>query len=231
MTEATAPDARHGRGGRLLYGFLRAVAAVVFRLYFRLRSRGLEGCPAGPLIIVANHTSFLDPFVLQATFRRRIVFMVTSAFYDLRRFRWFLQLMGCIRVKDGVSRKAIDEALAVLARGGVVGIFPEGGISRHGWLLPAQPGAAALMLRADVPILPAYIGGLFAAFPRHAWFPRPRSVEVRYGKPIRLPQRDATVPRKRLTGTLTRDIMRVLADLGGVPAPEAARDPTLSSEA
>src|SRR6185503_15250524 len=104
----------------------------------------------------ANHASFLDPFILQVTFRRPIVFLVTGAFYDMRRFRWFLRLMSCIPVQEGVAnRRAIDQALAVLERGGVIGIFPEGAISRDGKLQPAQGGAAAMVLRARVPLLPA----------------------------------------------------------------------------
>jgi 1-acyl-sn-glycerol-3-phosphate acyltransferase len=210
----------------VVFRILRGAVRPLLRWYFHLRVTGSDECPGGPLIVAANHASFLDPFILQVTFPRRIVFMVTASFYDLWRFRWFLWLMGCIRVEDEApNRRALEQAFAVLERGGVIGIFPEGAISRDGKLQPAQPGAAAMVLRAHAPLVPAYIKGLFEAFPRTARFPRPKPVEVRYGRPISYDGIATDLPRRLRTRQLTRELMQELARLGQVTAPVSDLDP------
>jgi 1-acyl-sn-glycerol-3-phosphate acyltransferase len=228
---------RPTRRGELALRAVKLLAVPAFKLYFRLGAEGVDRIPPGPAILAPNHVSFLDPFVLQAVLRRRVFFMVTSDYFDLRRFHWFLKLMDSIRVdEDHLNRAAMRDARNVLASGRLLGIFPEGSISRDGLVHDGQAGAAALMLAARAPVVPVGIDGTFRALHRHARFPRPVRITVRFGEPLDLAsllRRDGgrRSRRERITELLMESIARLAraprasrpgeTSPGGAPAPEA----------
>ncbi|MEW6744048.1 MAG: lysophospholipid acyltransferase family protein [Planctomycetota bacterium] len=209
---------RPSLAGRVALPLLKLVAVPSFKLYFRLRAEGRERIPPGPALLAPNHVSFLDPFVLQAVLRRRIFYMVTSDFYDRRKFGWFLRLLQCIRVDEsGSNVAAVRAAHAVLAGGGLIGIFPEGAISRDGRLRAGLPGAAALMLMAGVPVVPVGLDGTFRALRRSARFPRPARVTVRFGEPIDISSEvRAAADRRGALQRVTESLMQTIAELARV---------------
>ncbi len=141
--EAAEPFSRLNRIG---YQIVRAIARVTAWPYFRLRIEGAEHLPPGPVIVAPNHCSYIDPLVLQAVIpSHRIVFMMTSDWYDVKSIQPFFRFMKCISVEEGArNRKALEEALGMLRLGASVGIFPEGQIGPEGKLGEFSPGVASL---------------------------------------------------------------------------------------
>ena len=117
-----------------------------------------------------------------------------------------------IPIRDGaIELSAVRQLFATLRRGEIVGIFPEGRITRDGNLSPARPGIIAIAARAAVPIVPAGVAGAFEAFPREARVPLPRPVHVRFGPP--LPVERAAATDRLLQAELASELMRRIARL------------------
>lgn len=191
-----------------------AIFGTAVRVAFRVRVEG-EALPAGPCVLVANHTSYLDPVVLGAVIRRRVAFLTNASICSKPTLGWFLRWTHSIPVHArGRNRDAMRRARDVLAKGGVLGVFPEGGISRDGGLLLGNPGAVALALAGGVPIVPVGLLGASAALPPWSALPRPRQVVVRVGAP--LPTLGADVSeegRRARLRVVTRQVMDAIAEL------------------
>ena len=173
----------------LFYRSMRWLSALP-RWYFRVRVEGARWVPAaGPCIIAANHTSYVDPIVLWMASPRHVRFIVDRQQYHRPVIHWVAVHTGAIPVEnDPRDLGSLRRALLALRDGSVLGIFPEGGRSGDGSLKPAKPGAVLLALRAGVPLIPAGIVGAFDAYSRHHRFPRPRAILVRFGEPVDLPE-------------------------------------------
>ena len=176
--------------GTVMYSFLRLVFTPVLKGYFGLRSEGAERIPErGPLLIAANHASYIDPFVLGATCPRPIHFMMLKKYWKKPLLGWVAGKAGAFPVDPGSANpSAIRESLSVLKGGGVLGIFPEGGISRDGIMKPGMSGVALLALRTGVPVVPAAILGSHKALRKGMVVPRPHRVLVRYASPLQFPK-------------------------------------------
>jgi 1-acyl-sn-glycerol-3-phosphate acyltransferase len=114
----------------------------------------------GPAILVCNHTSALDPVLIQSASRRVIVWMMAKEYYELPALNWFFRLVECIPVdRGGRDMAATRAALRALDDGRVLGIFPEGRIEDSRELLPFQTGVALMAIKTGVPVYPAYLDG------------------------------------------------------------------------
>jgi 1-acyl-sn-glycerol-3-phosphate acyltransferase len=198
-----------------LYRTLKAVIAPAADRYFKLRASGAERLPPGPFILAANHSSLLDWVFVARFVPRPIRFALAREFFYQRPFTWIYRQLGVIPFHDGrFEPSAMRKLLGTLARGEIVGIFPEGWITRDGALLPAQRGVIAFAARAGVAIVPAGVLGAFEAFPRAARLPRPRPVRVAFGEPLGVPpaaRRDRTAQRE-LAGELMARIGALRAE-------------------
>ena len=103
------------------------------------------------------------------------------------------------------------DAPRVVRSGQPLVIFPEGGISRDGRLQPGQPGVAALMARARVPVIPVAILGTHEVLPYHATFPRAHRIRIRFGDPIAAPAHDLDREGQR---AFADRIMQAIHELG-----------------
>jgi 1-acyl-sn-glycerol-3-phosphate acyltransferase len=164
----------------------RAVALPLLRAGFDFRVEGAERIPArGPALLASNHLSFMDPVVLQGALRRPIHYLMTARLYRDRRWRWFYRLFDTVPVTLGAGNfKALAEAAARLEAGEVVGVFPEGGISRDGSLGPFRRGVALLAMRTGTPVVPVAIVGTGAALPAGTLRLRRAPIRVRVGEPV-----------------------------------------------
>jgi 1-acyl-sn-glycerol-3-phosphate acyltransferase len=165
---------------------LRVVFGPAFTVAFRLKTSGRENVPrTGAAILVANHASFLDPILIGICARRPVRFLVANDFYRDPRLHLALRWLGAIPVGgDAGSIRSFRRIGDVIKNGSLLGIFPEGGITRDGAMKPFRAGAAVLALRTGVPLVPIYLDGTFAALPRYAKWPRFVPVTVRIGNPI-----------------------------------------------
>lgn len=210
-----------------LFVAFRAVLGTVLRGWFRLRVEGPPP-PAGPCVLAANHSSFVDPLVLGAVTRARIVYLMTEVVWRSRGFGWFYRWNRTIPIRTrGGNREALRAARAVLQQGRVLGIFPEGGLSRDGLPMLGNPGAVSLVLQENVPIVPVGIVGAHAALPAGAVWPRPRRITIRFGEPILPTELDAMGggDRRARLREATATIMRRIAALTG----QAAREDVLGT--
>lgn len=203
------------RVSAIFYWIIKTIAWPVTRIYVRLRVEGLHHVPAtGPVMVVANHASFVDPIVLGSAFPRRITFMITRPIYKLRRLTWFYYLMGTIPVAPEIPDPgAMKSALRVLHAGGIVGIFPEGQRMPDGNLGEGKAGAALLAARTGVPVVPAAIVGAHAVMPVGAAFPRPRPVKVVFGSPIRFPAVTTRRPTREQLDVFADHMMKTISEL------------------
>ncbi len=200
-----------------LYRLTRPVGNVFARPYWRLGIRGAVEAipPEGPLVVASNHASFLDPWLLGLAFPRGVRYLINRDWYDRSAlWRAFFRANGTIPVASRDPEATIAVVCEALARGQVVGIFPEGAISRDGRMRRFRPGVCAIAARSGAPVLPVGLRGNFAALPRHARVPRPSRVTVWVGAPLRFPGAPVRgpIPREaaaRFLGQLRGEIARL----------------------
>lgn len=149
-------------------------------LYCRVEYSGRENIPAsGPLVVAANHGSYLDPFFVSTGMDRFVRYMAIDRFFRMPVIGWCMRTFGAFPVyQQGVDKAAVEEAIDILKKGGTFGIFPEGGLTLDGGLRPPKLGMAMIAASAGAPVLPVTISGSFAVFPKDGGFPRPRKVKV-----------------------------------------------------
>ncbi|MBN2467476.1 MAG: 1-acyl-sn-glycerol-3-phosphate acyltransferase, partial [Deltaproteobacteria bacterium] len=167
-------------------------------------------------ILAANHASFMDSPVLQAASGRRIIYFMTERFYDPLWGRWFFKRMHCIPVHENTvyNLASLRIALSLLKEGKVIGIFPEGGISRDGRLQKARPGALLLAQKSSAPIVPAFISGTYQALPRHAKFFRKAKITVSFGNPLFFNELSNSLSGKSGLEKATDNLFKKFRELG-----------------
>ena len=154
---------------------LRFVAWVASRLVYRYRVTGDEHIPAdGPAVLVANHVSFVDAVLLMAASPRPIRFIMDHRIFKVPVLGWIFRLAKCIPIapqKDDPAtyQRAFDTAAQVLREGDLLGIFPEGGITRDGQLQPFKGGVMKILERAEadgvkVPVVPMALTNLWGSY-------------------------------------------------------------------
>lgn len=170
----------------MIYLVLRIVFTLYLRIFHLVTFRGTEHIPAtGPVILCANHTSYLDSMLMGLASRRKVTFMILRSFYRHPFLGLFIQGCGAIPVSQSAAdRESMRRALEVLERGGVIGIFPEGRLSTTGDTGEGRPGAALLATLSGAPIVPVTISGAFAAFPKGRVTPRLARITVDVHPPL-----------------------------------------------
>ena len=214
---------------------LRAVTGAGLSVLAAIEAEGLENIPAsGPCIIAVNHLSKADTPLFMSKLPRRTVMLANEKYRSSRIINWVISDVGqAIYVTpNALDEHALNDALAVLRAGGLLGLAPEGTRSKTGGLMRARTGAAYLAVAANVPVVPV------AAWGQENWRSRMRSLHripicVRAGKPLVFPPGPAT-PQQLLQ--YTDEIMHALARLlperyRGVYGAELAASPGALSPA
>lgn len=172
----------------MLYRIIWPICWVLCKILFRLKISGQNNIPSsGPLIVVANHNSYVDPVVLALAFRRRIYFMAKSELFKIPLFGAFVRALGGFPVERGEpDRKALKSALQILVEGKILGIFPEGTRIRRPGLGPMESGTAIIAMKSEASVLPVGITGSDRVMPEGTRFPRFPKIEIRVGSPLSL---------------------------------------------
>ena len=149
---------------------LRFIAFIASRIVYRFKVRGDEHIPTeGPAIIACNHVSFVDAVLLMAASPRPIRFVMDHRIFRMPVLGWLFKLGKAIPVasqkEDPVAyAAAFDAADKVLADGDLLGIFPEGAITRDGQLQPFKGGIMKILERRPVPVVPVALQNLWGSF-------------------------------------------------------------------
>lgn len=169
-----------------IYKISQWIGLIFCKLYFRLSGKGLKYIPkSGPVLLVSNHASFIDPFLDGVMLSRPIHFMARSDLWNVKFLAWWIPRVGGIPIRRvGIDRKAIQVTLDYLKKNEIVMIYPEGTRSMDGKLQPGMPGVGMIAHMAKVPVIPIYISGSHQAYPRKAKYPKPKKIRVFYGPPI-----------------------------------------------
>jgi 1-acyl-sn-glycerol-3-phosphate acyltransferase len=184
MMKRVDTDIRYPRR-RVIRALLQRLAHTAFAVLTDLQIVGRENLPAGgPLLVVANHFSYIDPVAMVRVVPWPLEFI--GGFRTPNAPTWTTgipRMWGFFPVFRGTgSRYALRAAEAVLAQGGVLGVFPEAG-SWAQVLRPARPGAAYLAVRTGAPLLPMGFDGLIDVFPSLRKGRRARAT-LRIGEPF-----------------------------------------------
>ena len=177
--------------GHLAWG---AATRAYFSLWHRLEVIGREHLPVEPpFVLIGNHTSHLDALILAAplplTIRDR-VFPLAAGDVFFEKTTTALFAMSLINALPLWRRRCTPHALAEL-RQRLVGepcgfiLFPEGGRSRDGSMMPFKAGLGMLIAGVDVPVIPCHISGAFDALPPDCRVPRPRKIVMTVGPALR----------------------------------------------
>jgi 1-acyl-sn-glycerol-3-phosphate acyltransferase len=189
-------------------------------LGFSLRTEGSHHMPLeGPVLLIANHESFLDPLAVGLAVRRHINYLARKTLFTNKIFGSFLRSVGCVPVdQEGVAKEGLKTSLELLKGGRALLIFPEGERTWTGEMVPFKPGILLLLKRAQVPIVPVGVAGAYEAYPRGRvlpqfsplFWPWPRgAVAACVGRPIP-PERLAKLERQEILDLLFHELKAVV---------------------
>lgn len=169
----------------LWYRLTQWVVGGVSRMYFRVRRRGMKNMPAeGPVVLLANHQSHLDPLLIGCFMPRPLGYLARDTLFQ-GILGPMIRAYDAIPIdRDGSGLAGIRATLKRIKQGDAVLMFPEGTRSQDGKLQPLKPGFIALVRRGKASIVPLGIAGTFEAYPRGSKFPAPRPVALVCGKAI-----------------------------------------------
>lgn len=176
---------------------------------------GAEG-GSGHYVYMSNHQSMYDIPVLLATLPTRTQFLAKASLFRIPLFGQAIKVGGFVPVERGDrvrGREAFEQAVERIVAGNSILVFPEETRSRDGDLLPFKKGGVLLALKSGLPVVPVGIRGTREVRGKGSILIRPRTVEVRYGRPLDLSGH--TIQERT---ELTRRVRQRVAELAGVEA-------------
>ncbi len=182
---AAGSGKERGPGELLWYRFAQHMVATFLAALGGWRTSGRHHMPAtGPVLLVSNHLSFLDVFLLGISVHRPLNYVARSTLF-LPALGFLIRSVGGFPIqREGMGASGMKETLRRLRNGGIVTLFPEGTRSRDGQLAPLKSGIAVLVSRAGVPVVPAGIAGTYEAWPRSQLLPAFKPIRIHFGPPI-----------------------------------------------
>jgi len=230
---------RRHKSMSLGYCVMHTLCWLLLKCGYTIRVRGLENIPAeGGVLLIANHVAYADVLVMGVRSRRPVRFLSWEGFERQRIMRFLTRTMGTIPVAESKAKDAIQKSADALKAGEVVCIFPEGSLTRNGGILPLRKGYELIARRAECPILPLAIDGMWGSLfsfsggkffwkmPKH--YPRLVNVVIGQAYPsvehaktrLRLLElaSEAFARRDSLGGHLGREVAEGLAKKGGAVA-------------
>ncbi len=179
---------------------LRFIGVTLTHSFYRIKVRGAENIPErGPALLISNHVSFVDGFLVSACTSRKVKFLMHEDYYRFPLFYPLVKFLGFIEVPGGKRPKAmkyaIDATREALENGDVVCIFPEGRITKNGNINKFHEGFTRMIPEdADIPLIPVSIGRIWGSIFSYRYgkvrpripgnFPHPAALNI--GAPMAL---------------------------------------------
>src|SRR6056297_134741 len=145
--------------GKIIYWLSYYLVNIYLKIVHNWKVKGKKNVPKkGPLIVVSNHVSYLDPPIVGSAVNRHLHFMAKTELFEKKWFGFILKQIGSFPVKRGTpDKKAIRRSLEILKNGKVLCMFPEGTRIKGDKLGDAKPGVTLIALMSESPILPVGI--------------------------------------------------------------------------
>ncbi|MCU1506607.1 MAG: 1-acyl-sn-glycerol-3-phosphate acyltransferase [Microbacteriaceae bacterium] len=209
----------------MFYWFMKnLVAGPILKTVFRPWVTGHENIPkTGGVIMASNHLSFIDSVFLPLLMERRITFLAKSDYYTARGIKgWaiktFLKAAGMIPIdRSGgkASEASLQTGLGVLARGEILGIYPEGTRSPDAKLYRGRTGVARMILEGSVPVVPVAMIDTEKVMPVGRRIPKVRRIGIVIGKPLDFSRFQGMEGDRFILRSITDEIMYELDRLSG----------------
>lgn len=182
---AESPARDRSLAAVLWYRFVQCLVAVILSAFYGLRATGRKNIPrTGPALLISNHLSYLDVFLLGILLPRPLNYVARSTLFVPVLGPLIRSVGGFPIQRDGLGASGMKETLRRLRNGGIVILFPEGTRSVDGELGEIKAGIALLASRAKVAVIPAAVAGTFESWPRRRPLPAPHPLRVHFGPPI-----------------------------------------------
>ena len=149
---------------------LRLVVLIFVRIMYRLKINGLENLPNhGPMIVACNHISFVDAIIINSVVKQPVRFLMDNSLFNLPLLGQFSRLGKAIPIASakevpGLKEKAFQTAALGLRNGDIIGIFPEGSITRDGKIQPLRRGLEDLLAIQEAIVIPMALHGMWGSF-------------------------------------------------------------------
>ena len=189
--------------------FVRFTLLTVLRVFYRQKVMHAERLPKdGGVLIVPNHVSYIDAFILTSASRRPIRFLMYDSYFKKSGvLRWFVKFFDTVPISERRAKQAIQLAADAVQAGGVVCIFPEGQLTRTGCMNEIKRGFEMIARKAKCPVVPVYMDGLWGSifsFEREKFLKKrpyrlPYGVTVVWGEPIPYQEATAVAVRRELS--------------------------------
>lgn len=195
------------------YSFTRFVGKLLFSLCYSHKTFGIAHIPKGKAIIAPNHVSFLDPPIIGVSCSEELHYLAKDVLFKT----WlgpFIRRLNAFPVSGNVSNLTTIKSLVSLLRAGhKIIIFPEGIRTFDGKLASIKPGIALVALRANAPIVPAYLHGTYEIWPRTKSYPKLQGkTACVFGSPIS-PEKFQHLDKKLAQAALTEEIKIAIGNL------------------
>ncbi|MFY7951217.1 MAG: lysophospholipid acyltransferase family protein [Armatimonadaceae bacterium] len=134
--------------------------------------------PAGPMLLVCNHLSHLDPPFVGMCVGRPCTYLARHTLFDVPGLAWLIRKLGAVPIDRDAGKDGLTAVLKLLEEGRRVVMFPEGTRSPDGTLQPLKPGVALIVKKARCPVVPVGIVGAFETWPRTHKLPTPAPLGI-----------------------------------------------------
>jgi 1-acyl-sn-glycerol-3-phosphate acyltransferase len=203
----------------LWYEFWKIITFAPLTFGFSYRTQGQRNIPrTGPVLLIANHQSWLDPILVGLASPRHLCFLARKTLFKNSVLSWIMRSLNTAAVdQEGFAREGLRTVLDKFQAGRAVLIFPEGERSWDGQIHPFKPGITLLIKKAKIPIVPVGIAGAWHAWPRWRWLPtlsplvwpaNKAAIAVSVGNPLD-GRRYANLSREEMLAELSTELHKV----------------------
>lgn len=186
---------------------VRFLIIAIIRAIYKVRPVHADRVPTtGPVLLLPNHTSYVDAFIVGAACRRQVRFVMWEKLYNLWWSKWLMRLIGTVPISATRAKDAVRAVASALKEGEIVCLFPEGQITRHGMLNELRKGCELMARQGEAQVVPVYLDGLYGSIfsfqggkffskrPKHLRYP----VEAHFGRPLSAHEGSAASVRQSL---------------------------------